>query len=466
MKKIVFIALLLLSCFAKAQLPYTQPLFQYDSLMNVVYGTETDYAGNPAVLTMDIYRPTGDLNCFRPVIVLVHGGAWIGGSKEDVDLVYMSRFFARRGWVVANINYRLGTHKAANYTMYAACNNSVSQPCGYISDSSEVYRANFRAMQDAKGAIRFMKNRSAIDSSDVNNVFISGQSAGGFIALAAAFTDQPSEKSIDCFAIANAPNPDSDMATYGCIPSQISYARPDLGSIDGTLNIGTNDATVKGVGNIFGGVLNTGIFTQAADTPCVYLYHQGSDVVVHYNYGILLGRTSWECYAQVNLCQTYYFYPRAYGSEGIRQHFVSLGANAPVYQADIVSNYAYMNNCFSNGHSFDNIQLRTQNMIDLFASKISASDNDPAVNCATVNVEESFIGSELSLYPNPTAGKVFIKASKELAGAGYHVADLAGRTVLSGIVNNNAIEVNALANGLYLLHIEGYSGALRLVKKN
>ena len=37
---------------------------------------------------------------------------------------------------------------------------------------------------------------------DINNVFVSGESAGGFVALATAFTDQASEKHPACFAIA------------------------------------------------------------------------------------------------------------------------------------------------------------------------------------------------------------------------------------------------------------------------
>jgi carboxylesterase type B len=133
----------------------------------------------------------------------------------------MSREFAKKGWVVANINYRLGTHKAASYNMYALCNNSISAPCGYISDSAEIFRANYRGMQDAKGAIRFMKNRNAIDSSDVNNVFIVGESAGAFIAYATAFTDQSSEKSSLCNAISNAPIPDNNLTIYGCIPASV-----------------------------------------------------------------------------------------------------------------------------------------------------------------------------------------------------------------------------------------------------
>ena len=465
--KNIFPLFVFLSCATlHAQVPYTQNTYAYDSLINVVYGTAIDYAGNNDTLVLDIYKPHGDGNCLRPLIILVHGGDFIGGSKADVDLVYLSRNLAAKGWVVANINYRLGTHKAANYDMYALCNTTISAPCAYICDSAEIYRGCFRGMQDAKGAVRFMKDRFAIDSSDVNNTFIAGESAGGFISLAVAFTDQASEKPANCFAIANAPTPDTDMATYGCVPTPLSLTRPDLGSIDGNLNLGLHDAKVKGVGNFFGGVLNLNIFQQATDTPAVYLFHQGSDIIVNYNYGQVLGRTSWECYAQTNLCQTYYFYPFAYGSEGIRQYFVSLGANAPLYQADIIYNYNYMNDCFANGHSIDNVQTRLQNMVNLFAPLIAASGNNPATNCQSMVVQE-YNPAAFSIYPNPANNEIHVQLFRPLVNPTVKIYSAIGTLVFSEQENSgSAGQMNfnlSLDAGCYFMVIE--SGEVKLTRR-
>ncbi len=457
MKFFTSVIFLFLSANISAQLAYTQTNYAYDSIMDYAYGIETDYAGNADTLLMDIYKPHGDGNCLRPVIVLVHGGSWVAGSKEDVDLVYLSRNLAAKGWVVANINYRLGTHKAANYTMYPFCSTSLSAPCGYIADSSEIYRANFRGMQDAKGVIRLMKTRHLIDSSDVNNVFIAGQSAGGFIAFAAAFTDQQSEKSADCYAIANAPNPDPDFATYGCNPSTISFARPDLGSIDGTLYTGVYDASVKGVGNFFGGVMNISMFNQLSATPAVYMFHQGSDVVVDYEFNRLLGRINWECYSQSNICQNYFFYPFAYGSEGLRQHFVSLGPTAPAYQADIISNYNYMNDCFVNGHSIDNIQMRLQNMVNFFSPLITASGNDPLTNCQTMGINELNVSSFI-VSPNPSANEINLQFLQPAENPHIRIYSSIGKLVYeekhaTGKISQLHLETN-LADGCYFISVE------------
>ena len=120
----------------KAQLNYTTNQYAYDSILNLNYGQSIDYAGNQVDLLLDLYKPKMDSNCLRPIVILVHGGAWFAGAKEDVNMVLMSREFAKKGWVVANINYRLGTHKASSYNMYALCSTSISAPCGYISDSA------------------------------------------------------------------------------------------------------------------------------------------------------------------------------------------------------------------------------------------------------------------------------------------------------------------------------------------
>lgn len=361
----------------------------------------------------------------------------------------IARKFVKKGWVVASIDYRLGTHKTSSYIMYAACNTSISDPCGYISDSAEVYRANFRAMQDAKGAIRYMKSRYAIDSTDIHNVYVAGESAGGFIALAAGFTDQETEKHPSCGLIGNAPIPDADMWTYSCVPSTISYARPDLGSIHGELHLGAYDASVRGVGNFYGGVLDPAVFNQVADTPVVYLYHQGSDVVVHYDYGKLLGRMSWECYAQVNLCQTYYFYPYAYGSEGIHQFF-SGQSSAPNYFADIVYNYNYMNDCLANGHGIDN-PVRISNMIDFFAQEIATTANDPTINCAQLSTSKTSFSS-VKLLPNPFEDVLYIKGEDFVQTIDLY--DPSGKFLKTfKIGQQKAVNLSELSKGLYFVKI-------------
>jgi acetyl esterase/lipase len=71
------------------------------NILNVAYGPD-------AQQTMDVYLPAGRDEGTK-VIVLVHGGAWTSGSKEDVTSlvpILQQRF---PEYAVVNINYRLAT---------------------------------------------------------------------------------------------------------------------------------------------------------------------------------------------------------------------------------------------------------------------------------------------------------------------------------------------------------------------
>ena len=63
------------------------------------------YADGGADTTMDVFTPasaTGPL----PTVVWIHGGAWISGSKENVD-PYM-RILAAEGYTTIAVNYTIG----------------------------------------------------------------------------------------------------------------------------------------------------------------------------------------------------------------------------------------------------------------------------------------------------------------------------------------------------------------------
>ena len=67
---------------------------------NVVY----DIASNEE-LKADIYLPTKKTEGLRPGVLMIHGGAWMSGSKFNVAAHAMK--LARNGYVVMAINYRL-----------------------------------------------------------------------------------------------------------------------------------------------------------------------------------------------------------------------------------------------------------------------------------------------------------------------------------------------------------------------
>lgn len=438
-----------------AQQPYTQSIYNYDSIVNIQYGVSTNYVGNNDTLLMDIYKPIGDGNCLRPIMILAHGGAWVVESKENSSMQFMARELAKRGWVVANINYRLGTHKASNYTSNFICNSLGIEACAYVADSAEVERANYRAMQDAKGAIRFMKSRNLIDSTDVNNVFMGGESAGAFISLSAGFTDVISKKPASCYAIVDAATPDPDLTSLTCSNNTTNLSRPDLGDIDGTLNLGIYDASLKGVASFFGGVFNTDLLNGLTNPPSIYLFCQGSDVIVNYNYGPLFERLSSECFSFLG-CSDYEDYPNAYGGEGIKNYFETILMDTTTYYSDIIYNYQPNNDCQANGHEIDNPQLRLQNMVNFFAEKIADSGNNPSINCSTLNVNSTVNDNSITV-KNPFNNNIEIQMNLQNISTKYTLVNLLGKVEATGElkVGRNAINTSRLKDGIYILNISG-----------
>lgn len=63
------------------------------------------YADGGRRYRLDVYRPAEDGH-ERPVLLQVHGGAWLTGSKDQQGIPLM-RHMARRGWVCVAINYPL-----------------------------------------------------------------------------------------------------------------------------------------------------------------------------------------------------------------------------------------------------------------------------------------------------------------------------------------------------------------------
>ena len=66
---------------------------------DIVYGADQEWQ------VLDVYRPRNAKDQVLPVIVSVHGGAWVYGSKEVYQFYCMS--LAQRGFAVVNFTYRL-----------------------------------------------------------------------------------------------------------------------------------------------------------------------------------------------------------------------------------------------------------------------------------------------------------------------------------------------------------------------
>jgi acetyl esterase/lipase len=134
-------------------------------------------------LTLNIYRPA-QVGIY-PAIVIVHGGAWQGGSAADY--ADFSHYMAAKGYVVWSISYRL----APRYTFPTQ-------------------------LEDVQTALKFIQQNARKYETDSTRIAIMGRSAGAHLAMLAAYSDNPP---IAFRAVVNYYGPIDLLAGYYDLPT-------------------------------------------------------------------------------------------------------------------------------------------------------------------------------------------------------------------------------------------------------
>ena len=101
----VVVVLVAAACWTPSFTPGT---YEVTVTSDIVYGRgEVGGGGTFTDLKLDLYSPQGTGQTELPLVVVVHGGGFVGGSKTQGNVVAWSRAFAARGYLVASIDYRL-----------------------------------------------------------------------------------------------------------------------------------------------------------------------------------------------------------------------------------------------------------------------------------------------------------------------------------------------------------------------
>lgn len=130
---------------------------------DIQYGTAPDANNNPVALKLDLYQPTGDTETLRPALIWVHGGSFSGGDKTNIVPTDVANTFAKLGYVVVSINYRL-------------------LGSGCVANPNNCTTAALEAQHDAQAAVRWLRANAATYKIDANRIGIGGESAGGITA--------------------------------------------------------------------------------------------------------------------------------------------------------------------------------------------------------------------------------------------------------------------------------------------
>ena len=229
MKKTVHLIFAVLLTLVASQYSFAQcgDRFQEAVFTNVT--TTSNVVFSPTYnLTMNVYEPTGDTATMRPLIIMAHGGSFIGGSKDEATTVDFCRRFAKHG----------------------------------LLDSIKIMKEVVRAVQDMKTTIRYFHNDAATGKTyriDTTQIFVGGESAGAILAVHLAYLNDLTE-----------------LETY------IVNAINAEGGIDGIGGYPQYGSQVRGVVN-FCGAINKVNWIDAGETPIVSV-HGDADGTVPYNH--------------------------------------------------------------------------------------------------------------------------------------------------------------------------------------
>ncbi|MFN8397817.1 MAG: T9SS type A sorting domain-containing protein [Bacteroidia bacterium] len=390
---------------------YVSEVFSsYDRTNNITYGSNINLQNQTQSLEMDIWEPSGDTEPLRPILVMEHGGSFISGDKGAVDITTLAEPLAKRGFVIASVEYRLGM-----------AGLPFPGP-----DSIDASTAVWRAVADFKAAVRFLY-KSAQNGNpyriDTNRLYIGGVSAGAVSAVHYAFLDDINE-----------------------MPSYIDTTLAGTGGgIEGNSGNPGYSSKAHGVVNVCGMIADTA-WIKADDEPIVSLHGDLDDVVPYGTDMITVGG----------------FYPIFVvdGSATITQKLNQLGVDNCFHTYPGGGHTPHING----GADLET----TVNFIANFLHHLTCGT--PTVCSTLADVEEAVSATELTLVPNPMAGSDFTIQLGEGAPTewDFQVMDVTGRLLQQGHasgVDHQRVHTSNLASGIYMVKVssEGWSTQARLL---
>ncbi|MEO2035383.1 MAG: alpha/beta hydrolase [Planctomycetaceae bacterium] len=194
---------------------------------NIVVQRDIEYgnSGNRPLL-LDLYSPKGAETAV-PGVIFVHGGSWKHGKKEDYRVYAIH--FARLGYVVASVQYRLS--KEAPFPA---------------------------AIHDVKAAVRYMRAEADSIGVDPDRIALAGGSAGGHLSMMVAYS-------------ADVPELDGDSGHSG-VSSQVQCVVNLYGPTDMTTEYVQNISTTNtAVSDFFEGTYEQQPDSYAAGSPLKYV---------------------------------------------------------------------------------------------------------------------------------------------------------------------------------------------------
>lgn len=452
-------------------------------------------------LKMDVFEPAGDILTQRPLIIFMHTGSYLPilingtptGSRTDSATVEICKQFARRGYVVANMDYRIGWN-----------------PQGTNVDirRGTLLNAVYRSIQDAKSCVRYFRKDAAISGNtykiDPNIVILGGQGTGGYIALnyecledtaeiwLPKFLSQTTDATYGFTAGASYVNQQvwGDFEGYGGIPlynnannspgypTNVQFVFNMGGALGDSSWLEAGDAPMVAfhtVGDPFAPYGNGTVYVPTQTGPQVVVDVSGSGVVIPK--AVQLGNNA--CFANAGFSDPYTLKANAIngGSEGL----FPLITNPPIQagpwewfgyglgDAFADSSYlvaaaqagglpaSYGSTAYTNGMATnpDMTKAKALAYIDTVMNYV----NPRIVYCLNLFTSISNINpqsSPVNIYPNPAKSYFTVKSSYNKPILSIDIVSVSG-LIVKNVPNINAfehkIQKSGIANGTYFIKI-------------
>lgn len=226
---------------------------------DIHYRTAIDCNSAPDSLYMDFFEPKDDTASVRPAIMVLYGGSFVTGSRKDTLVTAFSNYFARCGYAVFAIDYRIGVNKAS------------------ILPKMEIPMALYRAIQDSRAAIRFIRKNADSFKVDTTKLFALGYSAGAVTLLHHAYVDTAEAAQNLIFSLAAKKLGVLDDADNLQYSSKINCVVNCCGAIADTTWVKSGDASIISFHGTKDQIVPYGVGFMNNDTSTTKLY--GSSVV-------------------------------------------------------------------------------------------------------------------------------------------------------------------------------------------
>lgn len=446
-------------------------------------------------LHVDIYSPPAtDEVIDKPVVILLHTGNFLTrqldsglgingqatGAKDDSSLVYIARILAKRGFLVASADYRLGWAATAN-------DPDVRK--------EGILKAYYRSIQDVRTCVRWFRKQHAEDDNpygiNPEKIGVIGQGTGGYIMYGAAAVDDVSEISLEEILNPNNGLPFIDVEVQGniwgtdqteeLIPNYVEYDSniqfgANFGGACGTENwIDENTPPMCGLHVIFdpyapydcdGDVIvpSTGEFVIEVDgTKCAINVANeiGANDVLN---NVIFNDVYTERAAAVGEGVPHLFPivtageesgPWDYWEEEYWSQVTAIGQTINVHENMLLGNPDY---------SIEKSMAYVDTIVNFTIPRfIVAAEIDGYESFEVVGIDDQ-LDKEINMYPNPTSSQLTIVNANPANGIlNFQIVNMEGKTILNQDLDMDAshtVDLDRLQTGMYNVYLRTQQGLI------